>query len=114
MSDVERERQKPNGHWLVNVTEAARYDDDTLPPLLETIADPVTQQHEGKGLGRILLQSGIDRARFLGNKRLFVETNSRLAAAVSLYRELGFVDLPRSVWPPSEHGRVDLVMELRL
>jgi GNAT superfamily N-acetyltransferase len=74
----------------------------------------VTAAHQGKGLGRILLQSCIDRARFRGKRRLFLETNSKLEAAVSLYRKLGFVELPPNVWPPSQYARVDLVMELRL
>lgn len=74
----------------------------------------VTKAHQGKGLGRVLLQSCIDRAKFQGEKRLFLETNSRLEAAVSLYRKLGFVELPRNAWPPSEYARVDLVMELRM
>ena len=74
----------------------------------------VTEAHQRKGLGRILLQSCIDRARFLGKNRLFLETNSKLEAAVNLYRKLGFVELPADVWPPSEYERVDLVMKLLL
>ena len=38
----------------------------------------VTEADQGQGLGRILLESCIARARFLGKKRLFLETNSRL------------------------------------
>jgi GNAT superfamily N-acetyltransferase len=82
--------------------------------IFEVAKMAVTSAHQGKGLGRILLQSCIDRARFLGKKRLFLETNSKLEAAVTLYRKLGFVELPASTWPPSEYARVDLVMELRL
>ena len=74
----------------------------------------VTAAHQGHGLGRILLQSCIDRARSLGKKRLFIETNSKLPAAVSLYRKLGFVELPATAWPSSAYARVDLVMELLL
>ena len=74
----------------------------------------VTESQQGKGLGRILLQSCIDRARFLGKRRLFLETNSKLEAAVSLYRKMGFVELPPSAWPTSEYARVDLMMELEL
>ena len=74
----------------------------------------VTEVHQGKGLGTILLQSCIDRARLLGKKRLFLETNSKLEVAVGLYRKLGFVELPAQAWPPSKYARVDLVMELRL
>jgi GNAT superfamily N-acetyltransferase len=74
----------------------------------------VAKAHQGRGLGRILLQSCIDRARLRGKKRLFLETNSKLEAAVGLYRKLGFVELPPSAWPPSAYARVDLAMELRL
>ncbi len=61
----------------------------------------VTEVHQGKGLGRFLLQSCIDKAKFLGKKRLFLETNSKLELAVGLYRKLGFVELPAQAWPPS-------------
>ena len=82
--------------------------------IFEVAKMAVTAACQGNGLGRILLQSCIDRARFLGKKRLFLETNSKLQAAVSLYRKLGFVELPASAWPRIEYARVDLVMELRL
>jgi GNAT superfamily N-acetyltransferase len=81
---------------------------------LEVAKMAVTGEHQGKGLGRILLHCCIDRARFQGARRLYLETNSKLLPAVSLYRALGFVDVPRSRWPASEYARVDLVMELRL
>ena len=74
----------------------------------------VTETHQGHGLGRMLLQACIDRAKSLGKKRLYLETNSKLDAAVGLYRKLGFVDLPVQAWPPSKYARVDMVMELRL
>jgi hypothetical protein len=51
---------------------------------------------------------------FDGKKRLVLETNGKLEAAVSLYRKLGFAERPRSARPTSEHARVDLVMELPL
>jgi putative acetyltransferase len=74
----------------------------------------VTEAYQGKGLGRVLLHSCIERAKSLGKKRLFLETNSKLEAAIRLYRKIGFVELLRSAWPPSEYARVDLVMELML
>lgn len=74
----------------------------------------VTESHQGKGLGRILLQACVDRARFQGKKRLFLETNSKLEAAVRLYRKFGFVELPADAWPPTPYSRVDMVMELSL
>jgi GNAT superfamily N-acetyltransferase len=85
-------------------------DDETF----EVAKMAVTEAHHGKGLGRILLQSCIDRAKSLGKKRLFLETNSKLEVAVRLYRKLGFVELPAKARPSSRYVRVDLVMELRL
>jgi len=74
----------------------------------------VTEAHQGKRLGRLLLQACIDRARTLGKRRLFLETNSKLAAAIGLYRKLGFVELASDQITPSEYVRVDMVMEMRL
>lgn len=81
---------------------------------LEVAKMAIAKRHQGKGLGEVLLQSCIDRARLLGKKRLYLETNSGLEVAVALYRKLGFIDLPRSAWQPSEYARVDQVMELRI
>lgn len=84
-------------------------DDETF----ELAKMAVAEEHRGQGLGRLLLQSCIDRARFAGKRRLFLETNSRLDAAVHLYRKLGFAELPASAWPPA-YSRVDLMMQLEL
>jgi GNAT superfamily N-acetyltransferase len=81
---------------------------------LEVAKMAVSETHQGQGLGRILLQSCIDRARLAGKRRLFLETNSRLEAAVRLCRRLGFVELPKDAWPMTAYARVDVMMELRL
>ena len=65
----------------------------------------------GAGLGRLLMQACIDRARAAGAPRLYLETNSSLAPALALYRSVGFVDLPPR---PSPYVRADVWMELRL
>lgn len=87
---------------------------DRNPETFEVAKMAVAEGHQGRGHGRILLQSCIDRARFCGKKRLFLETNSRLTPAVTMYRKFGFVELPPHAWPQSDYARVDLVMELRL
>ena len=99
-----------SGSEAVGCCALIKTDDETF----EVGKMAVTEAHQGKGLGELLLQSCIDRAKFLGKKRLFLETNSKLEAAVRLYRKLGFTELPAHVWPPSKYARVDLVMELRL
>jgi len=74
----------------------------------------VTASRQGRGLGRALLGACIEKAKSLGKRRLFLETNSRLEAAIALYRGFGFVELPPEAAPPSEYARVDMVMELDL
>ncbi|MGA2621739.1 MAG: GNAT family N-acetyltransferase [Thermoguttaceae bacterium] len=81
---------------------------------LEVAKMAVTECHRGKGLGKMLLQACIEKAKWLGKKRLVLETNSVLGTAVALYRKVGFVELPRDAAPPSAYARTEMFMELRL
>lgn len=74
----------------------------------------IDERNQGRGLGRLLLQAVIARARSMGGKRLYLESNSKLAPALALYRKLGFTDVPRERIPPSPYARVDVWMELSL
>ena len=74
----------------------------------------VVEGHKGKGLGRALMQACVDRARHLGARRLYLETNSALAPALGLYRAFGFQDLTGMVRGPDDYARVDVWMELML
>lgn len=65
----------------------------------------------GTGLGRLLMQACIDRARSLGAPRLYLETNSSLGPALGLYEAMGFVHLPPRETP---YARADVWMELIL
>jgi ribosomal protein S18 acetylase RimI-like enzyme len=71
----------------------------------------VDETHQGRGLGRALLTAAIDRARAAGARRIYLESGQSLTPALSLYRSLGFVDLPAR---PSAFDRADVWMELRL
>jgi GNAT superfamily N-acetyltransferase len=66
--------------------------------------------HHGGGLGRRLLDACLDEARWLGCRALRLDTKSRLAAAVHLYRAYGFAEIPRY----NENRRADLWMERAL
>jgi GNAT superfamily N-acetyltransferase len=74
----------------------------------------VAESHQGRGLGRVLMQACVDRARALGAPRLYIETNSALGPALGLYRAFGFVELAGKVRGPGDYARVDVWMELRL
>ncbi len=74
----------------------------------------VAPQYQGAGIGRKLLQAVVDAARASGTRRLFLETNHVLTAAIRLYESIGFVHLPAERVTPSEYARSDVSMEMFL
>jgi putative acetyltransferase len=79
---------------------------------LELAKMAVTPGQQGKGLGRALLDAAVDRARAAGASRMWLETNSALAPALSLYRSFGFKQIPAQ--HQSDYVRADVQMELKL
>ncbi|MEX0941395.1 MAG: helix-turn-helix domain-containing GNAT family N-acetyltransferase [Pseudomonadales bacterium] len=64
----------------------------------------------GRGIGKLIGRASIARARELGFNCLYLETSSRLAAALGLYRQLGFVRKPSPF--ESDYSRADVYMEI--
>ncbi len=60
----------------------------------------VTADCQGLGIGRQLLEAGIDAYTALKGRELFLETNSVLKPAIKLYESAGFVHAP----PPHASG----------
>jgi len=77
----------------------------------EVVKMTVTEGARGTGLGRLLMQGCLDRAKAVGGPRLYLETNSALGPALGLYRAFGFKDLPQQDTP---YSRADVFMELWL
>ncbi len=71
----------------------------------------VDERMRGAGIGRLLIQACIDAAGEAGAHRLYLETNAKLTPALTLYRSMGFMDLPRQ---PTPYARCNVWMELRL
>ncbi|WP_188114044.1 GNAT family N-acetyltransferase [Streptomyces apricus] len=68
---------------------------------------------QGRGIGRRLVAAAIERARARGGTRLFLGTNSKLAPAIHLYEEAGFVRITRNRLPVADYyARADTLMEL--
>lgn len=72
----------------------------------------VAESAQRKGLGFLLGQTAINKAREKGAKRLYLESNRKLVAALTLYHKLGFEELTDAV--PSPYARCDIQMELIL
>lgn len=71
----------------------------------------VDVQSRGKGIGNILLDAAIERARSIGVKKLFLYSVTRLKNAIHLYRKAGFTEIPVE---PGAYDRCDIKMELEL
>jgi GNAT superfamily N-acetyltransferase len=54
----------------------------------------VAESVRGLGVGRALGEAAIAHARAIGARRVELYTNSSLVPAITLYRALGFVDIP--------------------
>jgi len=68
----------------------------------------VTGTHQGLGIGRKLVQAVIAEYLARGGRELFLESNSKLTPAITLYESAGFVHAPRPA--PSHYERSDVYM----
>lgn len=71
----------------------------------------VSPKTQGKGIGKLLGNHIIEKAKFLGAKRIFLESNRVLKPAINLYLKLGFKEI---VGATSPYERSDIQMELDL
>jgi N-acetylglutamate synthase-like GNAT family acetyltransferase len=83
------------------------------PGELELAKMTVSEKARGRGAGRGLLQFAIAEARRMGAHRLYLESNTKAAAAIHLYEELGFRHLGAPAHA-SKYARANVFMELRL
>jgi ribosomal protein S18 acetylase RimI-like enzyme len=74
----------------------------------------VSVEFQGMGIGQALLDASIQWARKNKAKAVTLETNTKLASAVRLYKKAGFKIIPSDEAHPSKYARVDLVMKLDL
>jgi len=74
--------------------------------LAKMAVDPTVQ---GKGIGYIIGEAIIDKAKELNAASLYLETNSVLKPAISLYQKLGFKKVQ---WTSSPYARSNVNMEL--
>ncbi len=81
------------------------------PGVLELAKMTVAEASRGKQIGWLLGRAAIDRGRSLGARSLYLESNTRLTAALGLYRRLGFQEVHGD---PSPYARANIQMELDL
>jgi DNA-binding MarR family transcriptional regulator/GNAT superfamily N-acetyltransferase len=71
----------------------------------------VSPKAQGKNIGFLLGQAIIEKAKALGGRKLYLESNTILKPAISLYHKLGFVKIAGR---PSPYERANIQMELEL
>ncbi|QTE34693.1 bifunctional helix-turn-helix transcriptional regulator/GNAT family N-acetyltransferase [Mucilaginibacter gossypii] len=71
----------------------------------------VSPKAQGKNIGFLLGQAIIEKAKALGSHKLYLESNTILKPAISLYHKLGFVKVAGR---PSPYERANIQMELEL
>ena len=71
----------------------------------------VSPRFQGKRIGWQLGMAVINKAKLIGARSIFLESNTILAPAINLYRKLGFVEIEG---PKSKYQRSNIQMELIL
>ncbi len=95
----------PDGLLLLAIREgaavgcvAARRIDDESCEMKRMFVDPAAQGH---GVGRLLAEEVVSRARSAGYRTMYLDTSERQVEAQSLYRSLGFDEIaPYYQLPP--------------
>ncbi len=72
----------------------------------------VLESELGRGLGDILMEATLQRARELGARRIFLLSNTSLAPAISLYLKHGFKTV--RLGSHSDYDRADIEMAIDL
>lgn len=100
--DVEQVFWEPGGMFEVLVTEdevmigtVGLLVLDGRPGVCELRKMYLPAEWRGKGLGRMLLDRALLRARELGFARMELETSTAMVQAIAMYRRYGFVDIER-------------------
>ncbi|OCG04673.1 hypothetical protein A9G12_06590 [Gilliamella sp. wkB112] len=68
----------------------------------------VSPKAQGKQIGFLLGKTALDKAKELGAKKIYLESNTKLKPAIGLYRKLGFKEITGYSSP---YQRCDIQME---
>ena len=83
-------------------------DSDELYELVKMAVSPKAQ---GLQIGKKLALYAIEKARLLGGKRIWLESNTVLTPAIELYKKVGFNEVALQ---PSPYARANIQMEMDL
>ncbi len=79
--------------------------------LYELIKMAVTPKAQGKKIGYLLMLRALEKAKEVGAKRIFIESNRALTKAITLYKKMGFIE---GEYQYSPYQRADIQLMLYL
>lgn len=116
LSDPEGTFLQAGGYILVAVIGGKAVGVCALQPhgeqCFELAKMAVARTARSKGIGWLLGEAAISKARSAGVKKLYLESNTSLESAIKLYRRLGFTEIENAA--PSPYERCNIQMELSL
>jgi len=80
------------------------------PEVYEFTKMAVDEKFRGQKVGLALAEAAIEKAQTLGAKKIILYSSTKLVPAISLYRKLGFVEIPVD----GPYKRSDIKMQLLL
>lgn len=95
------------GDIIVGTTALVKDNDD----FFELVKMAVDERFQGKHIGEKLAIAAIEKAKAMGAKQLFLESNRKLTPALNLYNKMGFkeVNLFKS---PYERADIQMLLDL--
>jgi putative acetyltransferase len=69
----------------------------------------VSPLYQGKGYGRVLMQSCLNKLKEINATRVYLLSNTKLEAAIAMYKKFGFVVIKAGRHPV--YSRANIVME---
>jgi putative acetyltransferase len=115
LNDPEGHILRPGGAILIATADSAPVGTCALVPehdgVFELVKMAVSEDWQGRGIGRRLLEFAIAEAREMGIRCLRLETSSKLPTAIHLYEAVGFRHVPAHHSP---FVRADVFMEMDL
>ncbi len=96
-----------HNHEIVGTVTLMRVDTETL----ELSKMAVTESMQGKGIGKLMMQHCLEVARGNQIKKLILFSNTKLEAAIAMYRKYGFKEVTLD---PTQYKRANIKMELVL
>jgi DNA-binding MarR family transcriptional regulator/GNAT superfamily N-acetyltransferase len=116
LNDPEGTFLQPGGFILMAVSGSKPVGACALLPhgegCFELAKMAVARTARGKGIGWLLGEAAIGKARSAGARKLYLESNTCLESAIGLYRKLGFTEITDAA--PSPYERCNIQMELAL